>query len=69
MNRGAIGFIVTGFEDVRHAEVGRDALDGIGDHACVRFRLNHTGAGDEKQLAAADSYRAELEGMRQVNSG
>ncbi len=52
---GAVGFVVAGFEDVGHAEVGGDALDGVGHGAGVLLGLDDTGAGDEEELAA--TYR------------
>ena len=52
-NGGAIGFVVTGFEDVGDAEVGGDALDGVGHGAGVLLGLDDAGASDEEELAAA----------------
>ena len=49
---GAVGLVVAGFEDVRDAEVGGDALDGVGHAAGVRLGLDDAGAGDEEQRAA-----------------
>ena len=34
---GAVGLVVAGFEDVGDAEVGGDALDGVGHGAGVGF--------------------------------
>ena len=61
---GAVRLVVAGFEDVRNAEVGGDALDGIGERAGVGFGLDDAGPGDEKELAAADGNRADIEGVR-----
>jgi hypothetical protein len=58
---GAVGLVVAGFEDVGDAEVGGDALDGVGHAAGVRLGLDDAGAGDEKQRAAADGDAAEVE--------
>ena len=52
-NGGAVGFVVTGFEDVGDAEVGGDALDGVGHGAGVLLGLDDAGASDEEELAAA----------------
>src|ERR1700683_963854 len=54
----AIGLIVRGFENVRDAEVGGDALDGLGHGADVRFAFDDAGSGNEKELSGADADRA-----------
>ncbi len=48
VDRGAIGLVVAGFEDVRHAEVRGDALNGISHAACVALGLYDTGPGNKK---------------------
>lgn len=58
---GAIGFVVAGFEDVGDAEVGGDALDGVGHGAGVLLGLDDTRAGDEEELAAAYGDVADIE--------
>ena len=45
-------------------EVGGDALDALGEGAGVGFRLEDAGAGDEKELAAADGDGADVKGVR-----
>jgi hypothetical protein len=56
VDRGAIGFVVAGLEDVGNAQVGGDALDGIGHGAGVLFGLYDAGTGDEKELSVADGH-------------
>ena len=46
---GAVGLVVAGFEDVGDAEVGGDALDGVGHGAGVLLALDDAGAGDEEE--------------------
>jgi hypothetical protein len=60
-DRGSIGLVVAGFEDVGHAEVRGDALNGVGHFARVRFGLDDAGTGDEEELGAADGDGAGLE--------
>ena len=60
-DRGAVGLVVGGLEDVWHAEIAGDALDGIGHHAGVLLALDDAGAGDKKELAAADRDGADFE--------
>ena len=63
MNGCPVGFVVAGLEDVGDAEVGGDALDGVGHHAGMGFGLDDAGAGDEEELAAADVDVSDLEGV------
>jgi hypothetical protein len=63
-DRRAIGLVVAGLEDVRDAQVGGDALDGVGEFAGVRLGLDHAGAGDQKQLATAHRDVAKSEAGR-----
>jgi hypothetical protein len=58
---GAIGFVVGGLEDIVHAEIAGDALDGIGHHAGVLLAFDDAGAGDEEELSAADGDAADFE--------
>ena len=58
---GAVGLVVAGLEDVGDAEVGGDALDGVGHHAGVGLGLDDAGAGDEEELAASDGDIADFE--------
>ena len=58
---GAVGFVVAGFEDVGDAEVGGDALDGVGHGAGMLLGLDDAGAGDEEELAAAYGDVADVE--------
>ena len=57
---GAVGLVVAGFEDEGNAEVGGDALDGVGHGADVGFGLDDAGAGDEEEPARADLHRADF---------
>src|SRR5207244_2378357 len=57
---GAVGLVVTGFEDVGNSQVRSDALDGLGHGAGVSFGLDNTGPGDEKQTAGADLHRPDF---------
>ena len=61
MDRSAVGLVVAGLEDVRHAEIGGDALDGISQSARVALGLDDAGSGDKKQLAAACGHAADIE--------
>ncbi len=58
---GAVGLVVAGFEDVGDAEVGGDALDGVGHGAGMLLGLDDAGAGDEEELAAAYGDVADVE--------
>ncbi len=60
---GAVSFVVAGFEDVGDAEVGGDALDGVGHGAGVVLGLDDAGAGDEEEFAAAYGDGADIEGI------
>lgn len=57
-HRGAVGFVIRSLENIRNAEVGCDALEGIGHFAHMRFALDNAWAGDEEELARADMYVA-----------
>jgi len=61
MDGGSVGFVVAGLEDVGDAEVGGDALDGVGHHTGVGFGLDDAGAGDEEEFAASDRDIADFE--------
>ena len=61
LHAGAVGLVVAGFEDERDAEVGRDALDGLGHGAGVGFGLDDAGAGDEEEPARANVDRPDFE--------
>ncbi len=63
LDGGAVGLVVAGFEDVGDAEVGGDALDGVGHGAGVGLGLDDAGAGDEEELAAAYGDVADIEGI------
>jgi len=58
---GAVGFVVAGLEDVGDAEVGGDALDGVGHGAGVLLGLDDAGAGDEEEFAATYGNVADVE--------
>ena len=60
---GAVGFVIAGFEDVGDAEVGGDALDGVGHSAGVGLGLDDAGAGDEEEFASAYGDVADIEGI------
>jgi hypothetical protein len=60
---GSVGFVVAGFEDVGDAEVGGDALDGVGHGARVGLGLDDAGACDEEEFAAAYGDGADIEGV------
>ena len=61
-DRGAIGLVVARFEEKREAEIGGDALEGVGQGAGVVFGLEHAGTGDQEELSGADGHVAELKG-------
>src|SRR5260370_193470 len=61
---GAVRLVVGGLEDVRHAEVGGDALDGLGHLAGMLLGLDDAGAGDEEELAASYGNVADIEWIR-----
>ena len=63
VDAGAVGLVVAGLEDVRDAEVGGDALDGVGQGARMGLGLNDAGAGDQEKLARADMYGADFKGV------
>ena len=65
-DRGAVGFVVAGFEDVGDAEIGGDALDGVGHGAGVGFGLDDAGAGDEEELATAYGDVADVEWISHI---
>ena len=52
-DRGAVRLVVTRLENVRDAEVGGNALDGVGHGAGVLLGLDDTGAADEEEPAAS----------------
>ena len=49
----AVGLVVRGFEDVRNAKVGGDALESVGHVADVGFALDDAGSGDEEEFGLA----------------
>ena len=51
---GAVCLVVACLEDVGDAEVGGDALDGVGHEAGMMLGLDDARAGDEEEFAAAD---------------
>ena len=57
---GAVGLVVAGFEDEGDAEVGGDALQGVGHGADVGFAFDDAGAGDEEEPARANLHRADF---------
>ena len=69
LKRGAIGFVVGGFEDVGDADAFRDRSDRLGHFEGVGFALDDAGAGDEKELSSADGDGADLKGVCQWCSG
>jgi len=60
-DRCSVGLVVAGLEDVGDAEVGGDALDGVGHGAGVLLGLDDAGSGDEEELAAAYGDVADVE--------
>ena len=58
---GAIGLVVTGFEDVGNAEISGDALNSFSDGARVSLRLDDAGTGDQEEPARAHLHRADFE--------
>jgi hypothetical protein len=60
-DRGAVGLVIRGFEDVGDAQVSGDPLNTLGHGARMRFALNDTGAGDEEQPACTDRNRSDFE--------
>jgi hypothetical protein len=64
--RGAVGFVIGGFEDVGNAGVGGNFGYSFRHFARMRFAFDDAGAGDEKErVADAEAQRAE----RNVVSG
>jgi hypothetical protein len=63
VHAGAVCLVVAGFEDEGNAEIGGDALDGIGHGAHMGFAFDDAWAGDEKKTAAADMDRPNFEGI------
>src|SRR5277367_2212097 len=59
LDRGTVGLVIGSFEDVGHAQVGGNALDGVGHLADVRFTLDDAGTGDEKEFASANGNGAD----------
>ena len=53
MDRSPVRLVVRGFEDVRNAKVGGDALDCVRHFADVGFALDDAGAGDEEEFGLA----------------
>jgi len=49
LDAGAVGFVVAGLEDVRDAEIGSDALNGVCHFGGVGLAFNDAGSGDKKQ--------------------
>jgi len=65
---GAIGLVVGGFEDVRNAEVGGDALESVGHGADVGFALDDAGTGDEEEFGfAVDATDGNVGDLKVVN--
>jgi len=60
--RGPVGLVITGFENVRDSELPADGGDGGGHEERMFLTFNDTGTGDEKQLRAADSDVLHREG-------
>jgi hypothetical protein len=50
-------------------QVGRDALDGVGERAGMGFGFQHARAGDEEEFTGADLEVAEREGVRVHKGG
>jgi len=59
--RGAVGLVVAGLEDVGDTEIGGDARDGVGQRAGVGLGLDDAGAGDKEEPAAAYGDAADVE--------
>jgi hypothetical protein len=64
LDGGAVRLVVACLEDVRNAEVGGNALDGISHRASVLLRLDDTGAADEEEPASA--YRHLMRGRADI---
>ena len=63
LDAGAIGLVVAGFEDIRDADIGCDALDSFGNGARMGLGLDDAGTGDEEELARADLHGADFKGF------
>jgi putative hemolysin len=57
----AVGLVEARLEDQRDAALARDADQGLGDLVGELGRLEHAGAGEEEQLAAAERELADLD--------
>ena len=60
-NRGAVGFVVAGFEDEGKPERPGHAFDDLGHADGVLFAFDHARAGNEEEIARADADVADLE--------
>src|SRR6185312_6890224 len=63
-NRGAISFIVRGFENKRDIKRAGDALDDFGHEDGVLFAFDDAGPGDEKKITGSNVDAVDLEGNR-----
>ena len=67
--RGAVGFVVGGFEDEREVQRAGDALDDLRHADGMLFALDDARAGDQEEMSRADADVIELEGdCHQVKS-
>ncbi len=53
LHAGAVGLVVAGLEDVRHAKIGGDALNALRHAPRMIFRLDHARPGNQEKLARA----------------
>jgi len=58
---GAVGLVITRFENIWNIQVGGDALDGLSERAGVAFAFEDARASDEEELALADFDGCDLE--------
>jgi hypothetical protein len=62
----AIGLVIAGLENIRHAKFAANGGDGSGHEERVLLTFNDAGTGDEKQLRAAYSDVLDREGHLEI---
>jgi len=62
LDAGAVGLVVTGFEDEGDVKIGRDALKSFGHGAHMGLRLDDARAGNKKEPASTHMDGTNLEG-------
>ncbi len=61
LHRGAIRFVIAGFEDERQTKSFADARNGFGHPHRMFFGFDNTRSGDQEKLAGADGDILDLE--------